>query len=182
MGYNENIPLEGDDPTRSQGDLLNNFQAINEGFNVNHGGFNDPEKKGKHNLVSLVKQEEAPSTTATEGALYTKEDDDEKINLFYREKDDGDELQITNPFKSEETGNITMPGGLKFSWGEVTVIKNGENLVTPEGITTILNIQLSANGNVDSNFAWDLVSPESFRVLRSGTPLPTNVTWFVVGK
>lgn len=180
LGYQSNIPQPDDSFSKSQEDLLNNFQTLNIGFNKNHEDLNKPNDNGKHKFLNMPSQESAPTTTATEGALFTKDVSGNPC-LFFKEKSNGSELQITNAFTANSTGNIVIPGGIRLSWGNATVVLTQSGTISPTGIATILNIQFSINGNVAGLFAWSLVSPNSFKIIRNGGGVDTNIHWMVVG-
>ncbi|TET75290.1 MAG: hypothetical protein E3J43_08585 [Candidatus Heimdallarchaeota archaeon] len=180
MGYQDDIPQEDDTLAKSQEDLLNNFQAISTGFNVNHEGFNS-EEKGMHKFLNMPEQEEAPSTGEKDGALYTKEVE-EKLELFFREKEDGKEIQLTNASKAESTGNVILPGGVIFSWGSSLVVEGESADIYPNEISTILNIQFSVNSNVTEHFAWHGIGANGFKIVSNIGAEEININWLVIGK
>lgn len=108
MAFNENIPQGSDNPSTSQGQILNNFQAINTAFNLNHGNFNDADQ-GKHDLIDLVRQTLPKAANATEGLLFSA-----LVNgaseLYYA-KDGANGVQFTGLQPS--TGGGT---GTSYSW------------------------------------------------------------------
>jgi len=180
LGFQDNIPQEDDTLAKSQEDLLNNFQAISVGFNANHEGFNS-ENKGMHKFLNMPEQEEAPSTGDSYAALYTKKVDG-KPELFFREKSNGSELKITNAFTPAATGNIIIPGGIRFSWGVISFTGTSSPAIYPSGITNIFSVQFSVNGNVHDNFAWSGIGANGFKIIRLiGTPI-ANINWLVIGK
>lgn len=75
MPYSNAIPQPSDKLKVSQGDLLNNFQAIKSAFDVNHvaltGNGGD---EGKHKFVSLPDQAATgdPAVSATELTVYSR--------------------------------------------------------------------------------------------------------------
>lgn len=53
MTYQANIPLPGDKPSVSQGDLLQNFIQINSQFGLQHNALDSAAHDGKHKYVTL---------------------------------------------------------------------------------------------------------------------------------
>lgn len=94
MAYNENIPQASDNPSQSQGQMLDNFQEISTAFNTNHGNFNSA-NQGKHSFLQMPEQSSAPATSANEGGLYTQEATG-TTQLFWRNESNGTEQQVTN--------------------------------------------------------------------------------------
>jgi hypothetical protein len=75
MAYQPNIPQPGQDPSVSQGDLLNNFTAINTIFGINHYEFNEVVgTQGKHKFVTYVDQLAIdPVVAGTDWATFVKD-------------------------------------------------------------------------------------------------------------
>ncbi len=94
MTYDPNVPPADQRPSVSQPIIQNNFKQLNDIFNENHFRFNAADNRGKHRYSSYVEQSADPSTTATEGAVYTK-DVSGRSELFYRYKSSGDVSQLT---------------------------------------------------------------------------------------
>ena len=179
MAYDENTPANsGEDPSASQPKITANFQAIKTVVEINHEAFNDADE-GKHKFLQMPDQTSAPATAANEGGLYTK--DSTGTNLFFREESSGDELQLTNAFTAAATGNIIIPGGIRLSWGQVTMTTSPSSTVSPTGITNIYSVQFSVTGNVLDNFAHEGVSGNSFRFIRDANTSSTQIEWLVIG-
>lgn len=71
MAYDANIPQPTDRISVSQGQILDNFAALQAYFGVNHVTFNAPSNIGKHNVVTFPRQAAAPGVFgATEFGLY----------------------------------------------------------------------------------------------------------------
>jgi len=177
--YNENIPQAPDNPSSSQGLMLDNFMEINTAFNLNHGNFNGPDQ-GLHKFMVMPQQDSAPATADLQGALYAK-DVSSKTDLFYRGKSDGTELQITNAFLAADTGNIIIPGGIRLSWGMVTINSPQSAEIAPANIANIFNIQISVNGDTSGIYAFTRVGQDKFKVIRVGGGANINVHWLVIG-
>ena len=73
MAYNKDIPQKTDKLSRSQLDLLNNFQQLNTSFDIDHYTYdNTTPSNGFHRKVSLVEQAADPTPTTGTDDLYTK--------------------------------------------------------------------------------------------------------------
>lgn len=73
MSYHPNIPQANDDPSVSQGDLLDNFMKLNSDFSVNHIPFTAGGNKGFHTLVQFPTIQNAdPAVVGLESAVYPK--------------------------------------------------------------------------------------------------------------
>ena len=60
MTYQASIPLPGDKPSVSQGDILNNFTQLNTQFAAEHNAFNSAAHDGKHKFVTLQRSAGLP--------------------------------------------------------------------------------------------------------------------------
>lgn len=116
MTYLNNIPKATDDPTISQGQLLDNFSALNTSNSVNHVAYNNP-NQGKHKFLQMPEQTIVPSTAVNEGAVYTKEVPTLlKTGLYWRDEDSGGsggtERQLTNLYITDLVNSGTAGGSL----------------------------------------------------------------------
>jgi hypothetical protein len=87
----------------------------------------------------------APTTSAGEGGLYTK-DDGTRPALFYRQESNGTEIQLTGANPSLGTsGYTTLPGGLILQWGEAAVTSGGSGTTVsfPVPFTTPYQVTFS---------------------------------------
>jgi len=116
MAYVPTTPSgPSEDPSQSQPKITANFEGISTFVQVNHGNFDDPDE-GKHLFMQMPVQGAAPTTGATEGALYTKTLA-AQAELYYRKQSSGAEVQMTGPFTAAANGLVTLPGGLIIIWG-----------------------------------------------------------------
>lgn len=60
MTYQASIPLPGDKPSVSQGDILNNFTQLNTQFAAEHNAFNSAAHDGKHKFITLQRSAGLP--------------------------------------------------------------------------------------------------------------------------
>ena len=76
MGYQPNIPQATDQISVSQGDLLGNFQQLDNAFNLNHAALELASgAAGKHIFVEMPNQSASvPVTIANEVGLYCNTD------------------------------------------------------------------------------------------------------------
>ncbi len=81
----------------------------------------------------LLNETTAPSTTANQGALYTKEVDGQ-TELFFREESSGTEVQITN-------------AGILNGSGATQVFKADGTFTAPAGVTTVYLSMVGGGGS-----------------------------------
>lgn len=124
MAYNDNIPQPTDFLSNSQSDMLNNFKSANSSMAINHYPFNDGTvNNGKHKFIEMPQLTVAPTTVASEGALYTKAGTAGTALFWIRDGSAGTEVQLT----SSSVGNVSnssngftwLPGGIFMQWGQV---------------------------------------------------------------
>ena len=96
MAYNPNIPQPSDKLRTSQPQLLQNFQAINIGFNFNHIDLNSADA-GKHKLLTMPRQDFPQAITGTDLLLYVGLNPDTALSEIYlkRSSDVGNGTAIT---------------------------------------------------------------------------------------
>ncbi len=177
MAYNASIPQAPDDPSNSQGLILDNFTEISTAFNLNHGNFNDP-AQGKHLFLQMPEQSSAPATAANEGGVYTKVVSG-TTELFFRDESNGTERQITKAFTGATTGDITIPGGLIIKWGQ-TGMAGATSQTVATGLTSLYTVQISPIGDLVRNFAISIPATPNFNIIASATST-TTVNWLAIG-
>lgn len=144
MAYQQNIPQPTDEPSSSQNDLLQNFQAINALVNVNHEPFNGADQ-GKHTKVDLARSGAAPAPSGTFGVLYGLLSGSE-TELFYK-NDAGTEQQLTNKTVSSSGTNYAfdLPSGIKLRFGKVNTSGVNTNVTFNGAFTTsVFSVVISA--------------------------------------
>jgi hypothetical protein len=125
MTFQPNIPQPSDLISISQNDILQNFQAINSSWNVNHVDFNSV-GAGKHNFVEMPIQGSDPAGAANEFTLFSKTNTGGNNELFYKRDNSGTSYQLsgTDPTRAAK-GLSFLPGGLLLQWNlEGTVSDN----------------------------------------------------------
>jgi len=121
MTYYPTIPQAGDIPAQSQSQFLSNFTEIDTDFGRDHVALTDADaaSRGFHNHTTLPVQVAAPATTATQVALYCKNDVTGHPNLYFRRPSSGNEIELTaheNPVIANN-GCTFLPGGILIQWG-----------------------------------------------------------------
>lgn len=120
--YNPDIPQAIDQPSQSQGEILQNFTSINEIWDVNHYTFASV-NGGKHKFVQMPQQAIKPVILANEMALYTK--DVGGTPEMFIERGNGAQVEIPFTQFSESAcaggtysrGYAYLPSGLLMKWG-----------------------------------------------------------------
>lgn len=115
MAYNENIPKASQNPSQSQGQILDNFLEINTAFNTNHGNFNAG-NQGKHSFLQMPEQSSPPPTGANEMALYTKESSLTSLAEMFIRRENGTEIEFTSSLGAAN-GWTRLPSGILLKWG-----------------------------------------------------------------
>lgn len=142
--YNEDIPQATDKPSQSQGEILDNFQGINEIWKVNHYTFADNDA-GKHTFVELPVQGIAPTPVADQSTLYTFEYQPTGANplasqLVLVQPTGGARIPISSGSTSAGNGWSWLPSGLLMKWGQQTITTtNMLQTVTYPGSTPEFN-------------------------------------------
>lgn len=146
MPYHNNIPLPGDAKSVSQGQILDNFQYLNDLV------------LGVNNFIILPEQAAAPATTATQMAIYTKHVG-AKPAMFLRELSSGTEVDFTTAGKADP-GWCRLPCGILMKWGQVGLSNVGSQPVTyPLGagipvFAHVYSVQISTVYTDGDTMAW----------------------------
>lgn len=131
MTFQSNIPLPGDLISVSQGDLKNNFGALNTAWNANHIDFNTS-GGGKHKFAEFPNQGSDPAGAATEITLFSKLASSAS-QLFYKRDNAGSSFQLTGRDPTGTTNGTTfLPGGYILIWGAEASVANN----TPKNFHT----------------------------------------------
>lgn len=137
MPYNQNIPQATDQMSVSQNDLLNNFQAIYNAFNLNHVPFNSGSPiQGKHAFVEMPNQSSSvPSTIANEVGLYCNTSTYTTQPELFFAKQLGSTAPIANYEISSSNyiqngGWTRFPSGILIKWGTFNTGSGGTGTLT----------------------------------------------------
>lgn len=186
MAYKSSIPQSIDIISQSQIDFRQNFESINESYgyglpNLTNVGDHvsltnaDEDIRGGHRKLTLPEQGSAPSTAATEIALYSKEASS-KSEVFYRQPSDGDEVQITGN-GGISVGGLVLRAFVVFDYqGNIIEVdrkdSEGNIVKTPVkyNISTVVQNSLLADWTItfqnalpNANYMWVLQSLNDVR-------------------
>jgi|SRR5271165_3263752 len=205
MAYNNAIPQPTDLISVSQGDLLNNFAAIQTLLTVNHVNFNTADQ-GKHMWVTFPQQGATPPAgsgfLATELGLYNAVNaTTTKNELYVNKTNQATVVQVPMTASTLSTSSSPaqgtqgwsyLPSGIIIKWGNTT--GTGLTLVDFTGLGPTYTNLLSVLLTVDNSTATDidvavrlraLVGPTQFSAWvspRTTTGSATsNFLWFTIG-
>ncbi len=168
--YNPNIPQASDLLSVSQGNLLNNFGAIQALIDVDHVDFANT-YAGQHNKVSLVNQASLPVFNPLgEIGLYSATDATTSQSELYINKTNASGIvqvaatesvlgTVSAP-TSTTPGWTMLPSGIKLAWGIGTGSSSGIATVTLTGgqvfSTAMLSVQCTTSGTLGSLTVYDV--------------------------
>lgn len=120
MTYHPNSPDSNDDPSVSQGELLDNFSKLNSDFAINHSALTASLNAGFHTKIQFPTGLGAsPDLIAPNSSLYTKLISSVAELFFQNDATATDEFQLTNLSVGNTGTNYTFtsPWGIKFQMG-----------------------------------------------------------------
>lgn len=124
MSYNPSIPQSTDLISQSQSQILTNFGQLDTQFGVDHTAFSAASDNGKHQKVTMPEQGAAPTTAASEVAIYTKDTvttgDTTQPEIYVRQESSGTEFLLTRGTPVSSSGEGTCYGGLQIRAGSGT--------------------------------------------------------------
>ena len=147
MTYQPNIPQPTSLISVSQNDILQNFQAIDAAWNINHEDFNTA-NQGKHIYVEMPNQGADPAGAATQMTLFSKLVGGNS-QLFYKRDAEATAYQLTgtNP-TAAGSGSTFLPGGLFLKWGSVVPGSSPTAVVFSSAFpTAVFSLTVSINNN-----------------------------------
>lgn len=178
MAYNPNIPQPTDILSQSQGDILDNFQAIDVWVDIDHVDFGAPDE-GKHARVSFPVQAPAPSFLAGEIGLYNFLSPITGVNQLFIVNSAGATTEVNASVLSTNVnpgnnvaGWARLPSGILLKWGNGNA--NGNTaIVFPVAanipvFTNVMSMQVST-------FANSIVDTDTFVRLSAFTNVGFNV-------
>lgn len=125
MTYQPNIPKATELISVSQDDILQNFQAVDAAWNINHDDFNSA-TQGKHKFVEMPDQgidpAGIPPGAANEFTLFSQQTaTNNNQELWYQRNNEATAYQLTssNPVKDGfpyYAGYSFLPGGILIQW------------------------------------------------------------------
>ena len=127
MAYNPSIPAPSDKLTVSQGQIQNNFAALDTIFSQNHFAYTAPTSAGKHKYVEIVEGTAGGvvpvGLVAGEETLYASVIAGNG-EIFYARGAAATGIQLTGPGTPVATsaGTTFLAGGLILKWGTATSV------------------------------------------------------------
>lgn len=195
MAYTINIPFTGETLGQSRLQVLNNFNLIYSGFDVNHYSFNEA-NIGKHRYVVMPQVVGAPGTTATEGALFTNAVSG-ITQLFWQPPNNATGVQLTaldqtnGNFAAVGNGWTFLPGGLIMQYGVVNTPGTSGSVNFPiafsSGVYSVF-MSISRTSNTTPLTYWLSTSPgvtlSTFTYGSSAISgsAPVQLFWWALGK
>ena len=196
--YNANIPQPSDLLSISQGNLLNNFGAIQALIDINHVDF-AAVGAGKHTFVEMPVQSPVPTTVGGEVGLYcqTSASTTQPELVFARQAGSSAPaaVQITEFTSAGWTnpGWTKLPSGIMMKWranigvgGSNTVTKNlNTDVPGSPNFTTVLTILITpidTAATYNNVIGISNVTSPSFTVYTASTPPSTvQFSYFAIG-
>jgi hypothetical protein len=132
--WQTNIPQATDLISGSQNDLLQNFQAVDAAWNINHDDFNSA-TQGKHKFVEMPNQAGIPAGAANQMTFYSDATSGQS-ELYLKRDNAGTPVQMSGPAISNATNGWSfLPGGLLIQWGVVLPIAPATSVADPVTLT-----------------------------------------------
>ncbi len=165
--YNALIPQPTDDPSISQGQILNNFGAIKSLIDINHVDF-AAIGAGKHTFVEMPVQSPVPTTIGGEVGLYcqTSASTTQPELVFARQLGSTAPAEVrlteftsagwTNPGWTKLPSGIMMKWRANIGFGGISTVTKNLNTDVPgsPNFTTVLTILITP---IDTAAAYDHV-------------------------
>lgn len=163
--YNPLIPQPTDQLSISQGDLLDNFQALQALIDVNHVDFASGDE-GKHKWVTFPVQVAAPAFAPGEVGLYNKLPAAPfpltGVDELFIQKSNGTNIPMTAS-QQATPGWTYLPSGILLKWGNATALPGSNTFTFPAAATipafaNIFAFYLTPIGNIGDTFNMYVVS------------------------
>lgn len=187
MAYNPNIPQPSDQLNVSQGDLLNNFMALNTVLNVNMLGPNNP-NQGKFNVTEYVSPTTFAGTVGGEVALFANASAyTGNPALFFQKQTNGASYEFTESIQAI-AGWSFLPSGILLKWGNVSIPASPTGILFPVAANipvfgTIFIVLITAYDTTDSLNIVTLGAQATtgFQVISSVPSGTTTVNYLAFG-
>lgn len=190
MAYNPSTPLNSsEDPSTTEPKLRENFQSLNSFLSKNHVDIETTAtpsaNQGKHKFLQMPEQTSAPTTSANEIALYSKEANG-VAQIFFRKEGDGDEVQLTGSSTISTNGELFI-SGVNIKWGTKIAGVFGTTITFSSPFTTsIFNISVTsvtAAGFGKPSYAVEetTIGLSGFQVIHTSSPQPKSYFWMAIG-
>jgi len=175
MAYQPNIPQATDRLSKSQGDILGNFQALQTFVGVSLEDFASP-NAGKNKFVNFVDQTgSVPASDAPNIIVYNAQDAATVQQLWINNGVDA-AFPFTKATKASN-GFTYLPSGIIMLWGVINPVV-GNNTFTFSSISGFpaggfpngaFNAQVSAAGNIASVLFIPSLTPTQIVINSSNT-------------
>jgi len=166
VSFQPNIPQPGDLISVSQNDILQNFQALDTSWSVNHVDFNAV-NDGKHKFVEMPNQGSDPSGAATQFTLFSKLAAGNS-ELHYKRDASGSSYQLTSGNPSPVASGYTfLPGGLLMQWRFVASPTDQQIITFPTAFSATpfcVQLTVSRNGTSAGDHNATSVTSTQFRI------------------
>lgn len=187
MTYQANIPQSTDLISVSQDDLLQNYQAIDAAWNINHVDFNLA-SQGKHKFVEMPVQGADPAGAAGEFTLFSKTNVAGNNEVFYKRNAEANSYQLSGPNPNRAAkGSTFLPGGLLLQWGLETTIANNQQYTFDKAFAAApYSITLTGvRSNNQQRALWvsdGTVTTTAFRIKTDSTGAAMKgIYWMAIG-
>jgi hypothetical protein len=182
------IPQPGDDPSQSQGAILQNFAAIGtpatsppgSWTTQDHYGFGTG-TDGQHKQVTFAGNN-APAPPVSPPVLFTQNDAFLLPQLFYYS---GDAAHSSNQYVAAINGSTMLLGGIIMKWGQVALAANNQSVSFAGGSfpNNLFSISLNTfnKGNAPGYYSANAVSTAGFQIYQVSGLFPTNVFYIAIG-
>lgn len=181
-------PALGDTISDSLANIRGNFVVLAAAWDGDHQTLTgDGTSSTKHVQVTMpefaISPAAGPTTAAGEGAVFTR-DIGGRPSLFYRQENDGTEIQLTGVDPVAATaGQTTLPGGMLMKWGTVSVVSGTGAVTFPVAFTTLYNVQTQMIRSGGSGSHSITSQSASGFTLKSSLSVETNTFyWTAIGK
>lgn len=123
------IPASNNSPTQDQPNMQQNNATTNQWVAVDHVGFNTSSAtSGMHKQVTIpTPLLSDPGLTGTYGEFYTKEEGGSILPFF---ANSSTVYSLTGAGSASANGSVTLPAGVIFKWGTISVNSGTTTSVT----------------------------------------------------
>ena len=192
MAYQNNIPKPTDALSQSQGDILNNFAAIQQLIDVDHVDF-AASNRGQHYRVTFPVQTMAPSFSAGSVGLYNLAYAATSTNELFYNNATGTNYPISASYVNgvNNSGWAYLPSGCIMIWGTASISAGGNLAVlySPIGSFPGFSVRTAAPQltRISSSTTTVFVtvanySNTGFTAYSSTGANGINFTWMTIGK
>ena len=173
------IPASNNSPTQDQPNMQQNNATLNQWVAVDHVGFNTSSAtSGMHKQVTIPTPLGAdPTLTGTYGEFYTKEVSGTVLPFF---ANSSTVYSLTGAGTASANGSVTLPAGVIFKWGTVSVNSGFSTSVTfgtafPNNLWQVL-VSPTSSAAGSSSFYSASFSTSGFN-LNSNSPFSNGSTF-----